>query len=349
MRTSIVGFRGCGKTTVFNALTGLHAEVGGYHAGDVKNLGNIKVPDKRLATIAEKISPKKLTYAEISFADLAATSPADGKGFAAAMLSEMRAADALVHVVRGFDNPDLSDSPDLMRDITVFEGEMVLADLLIVENRLSKLRKTGAKTKEREYLEIIAAHLEADQPLRTLEIDGGAWTLLAGFSFLSKKSCLLLLNVEEEQAADPASAEIIEFATKNSLRVMVVSGNVEMELNDLDETDGQEYLASLGLKEPAKDRFIREVYDMLDLISFFTAGPDEVRAWTIRKGTFAQQAAGKIHSDIERGFIRAEVMQWADMAELGSDAKCREAGKMRLEGKEYIPQDGEVIHFRFNV
>ncbi len=349
MKVDIVGFRGAGKTSVFNALTGLRAEVGGYHGEDTKNLGNIKVPDKRLKAMADKIQPKKLTYAEIVFSDLAAVNPAEGKGFVPVILAEMRAAEALVHVVRGFENPALSEDAEPMRDMRAFESEMVLADLIVAENRLGRLKKEGKKSKEREYLEKIQAHLEEDLPLRLLELEEGAWPGLAGFGFLSRKPCMVLLNVAEDRAAEPVPEEISAYAETRGLRVLAVSGQVEMELGDLDEEEGLEYLRSLGLEEPAKDRFIRDVYAMLDLISFFTAGPDEVRAWTIRNGTVARKAAGKIHSDIERGFIRAEVMQWPDMVELGSDAKCREAGKMRLEGKEYLPKDGEVIHFRFNV
>ncbi len=350
MKVGIIGFRGAGKTTIFNALTGLHAEVGGYHGGDVKNLGNIKVPDARLKKIADKISPKKLTYAEIAFVDFAGTTPDGGKGFAAQTLADMRQSDALVHVVRGFDNPALSDEPDLLRDATAFESELTLADLMVVENRLQRLKKQGDKGREREYLEKIQEHLEQELPLRTLDMPEEAWVQLAGFGFLSRKNCMALLNVDESQAAEEPPAELLAYCEKQGLKVIVVSGQVEMELNDLEEEqERQEYLEALGLTEAAKDRFIREVYGMLNLISFFTAGPDEVRAWTIRNGTRAQKAAGKIHSDIERGFIRAEVMQWEDMAELGSDSKCREANKMRLEGKEYLPKDGEVVHFRFNV
>lgn len=350
MKAGIVGYRGAGKTTIFNVLTGLRAEVGGFHGDDVKNLGTIKVPDERLKAIADRISPKKLTYAEMAFTDLAATSPEKGKGFTANVLNELRKMEALVHVVRGFDNPALSEAPDLARDAAGFESELVLADLIVVEKRLERLRKEGTKSREREILEILQAHLEADQPLRLLKsLSGEDWKQLVGYAFLSQKPCLLLLNVPDDQAAAQPPEALASFAKEHDLRLMVVSGQVEMELNDLAPEEAKEYLSALGLSESARARFIHAAYDMLELISFFTAGPDEVRAWTIRRGTLAQAAAGKIHSDIERGFIRAEVMQWPDMVALGSDSKCREAGKMRLEGKEYLPQDGEVIHFRFNV
>lgn len=350
MKVGIVGYRGVGKTTIFNTLTGLKAEVGGYHDDDVRNLGTIKVPDARLKRIADKIQPKKLTYAEMAFTDLAATAPEKGKGFSANALNELRKAEALVHVVRGFDNPALTEAPDMRRDVQAFESELILADLIVVEKRLERIRKEGTKSRERDILEIILTHLESDQPLRLLDsLTAEDWKQLVGYAFLSVKPCLVLLNVAEDQAAAEPPVPIAAFAEAHRLRLMTVSGQVEMELGDLSEEEGREYLAALGLKAAARDRFIRAAYDMLDLISFFTAGPDEVRAWTIRRGTRAQAAAGKIHSDIERGFIRAEVMAWEDMAQLGSDTKCREANKMRLEGKEYIPQDGEVIHFRFNV
>lgn len=349
MKVGIVGFRGSGKTTVFNALTGLHAEVGGYHGADVKNLGNIKVPDKRLEKIAEQVKPKKLIHAEIVFADLAATTASQGKGFSGETLAEMRQSDALVHVVRGFDNPDLSDSMNILRDIEAFESEICLADLMVVENRLQRLKKQGTKSREREYLEAIQSHLEEEKALRTLDLGEPGWSSLTGFGFLSRKHCLLLLNVPEDAATEPPADEIVSYAEEGNLRLLSISGEVEMEVNDLEADEALEYLKSVGLEEPAKGRFIREAYDMLQLISFFTFGPDEVRAWTIRKGLKAQQAAGKIHSDIERGFIRAEVMQWEDVVEHVTEGKIREANKMKLEGKEYIPKDGECIHFRFNV
>jgi len=350
MKVGIVGFRGCGKTTVFNALTGLHAEVGGFHGDDVKNLGNIKVPDKRLSAIAEKLNPKKLIFAEIIFADLAATTPKQGAGFSGEVLTEMRQSDALVHVVRAFDNPELAEETDAFRDIQAFESEICLADLMVVESRLTRLKKTGDKSKEREYLEKIQAHLEQEKPLRTLDFTEDVWNLFAGFTFLSLEDCLILLNLPEDQATDEPSGEIQAYAKEHGVRLMTISGEVEMELNDLEEEERNEFLESLGLTEPAKDRFIRAAYEMLSLISFFTFGPDEVRAWTIKKGITAQKAAGKIHSDIERGFIRAEVWEWEDVVSHdGSEAKLKEAKKLSLEGKGYIPKDGQCIHFRFNV
>ena len=349
MKVGIVGFRGSGKTTVFNALTGLHAEVGGFHGEESKNLGIIKVPDERLLKIHDAVKPKKLVQAEIAFADLAAASPASGKGFSPKTLAEMRVADALVHVVRGFDNPEVSEDADLRRDVERFESEMALADLIVVENRLERMRKQGAKGQERDLLEELKLHLEQELPIRTFPLTEDAKGRLAGFTFLSEKPCLVLLNVSEGEAASAAPANVAEMAKARGLRLLVISGQVEMELNELDDAERAEYLASLGLTTTAKNRFIREAYDMLELIAFFTFGPDEVRAWPIRKGTRAQQAAGKIHSDIERGFIRAEVMQWQDVVALPHESKLREAGKIKLEGKEYIPQDGEVIHFRFNV
>lgn len=349
MKVGIVGFRGSGKTTVFNALTGLKAEVGGYHGDDVKNVGHIKVPDDRLRQLADRIKPKKVVFAEMLFADLAAATPSRGKGFSPQAMAEMRQADALVHVVRGFENPDLSDPADLVRDARAFESEISLADMIVVENRLERLKKQGDKGLERDRLELLMAHLEEERPLRTLDLAGDAWDGLAGFGFISRKSNLLLLNVPEEEAAAEIPEDIADFAELNRLHAMVVSGLVEMEINDFDEAEGLEYLESLGLAEPARERFVRRVYTMLELISFFTFTSDEVRAWTIRRGTNVHQAAGKIHTDMARGFIRAEVMQWRDVAESESEAKMREAGKIRLEGKDYIPADGEVIRIRFNV
>lgn len=350
MKVGIIGFRGCGKTTVFNALTGLHAEVGGFHGDNVKNLGNIKVPDDRLQRLADKIKPKKLTFAEIFFADLAAASAKEekGKGLPAQVLAEMRQSDALVHVVRGFESPELTEPADLLRDLQTFEAELSFSDLLSVENRLERLKKQGAKGQERDHLEAIQAHLEKELPLRTMDLPEEIWAQFAGFGFLSRKPCMALLNVPEESASAAVPSPAAAYCLERQIRTMVISAKVEMELNDLGSDERDEFLGVLGLTEPAKGRFIREVYDMLSLISFFTVGPDEVRAWTIRKGTRAQQAAGKIHSDIERGFIRAEVMAWEEVLSMG-ETKCRELGKLRLEGKDYIPKDGEIIHYRFNV
>jgi len=348
MHICIVGFKGSGKSTVFNALTGQKADAAGER--QEKRLGNIKVPDERFDALVEFCKPKKKTPAEIILADMAAVSPdKSSKGFSSAMLSEMRAADALVHVVRAFDNPALAEAPNPLREIQNLHAELCLADYMVVEKKLERIYKEGRKDNERAVLEKIKEHLEAEKPLRLLDLDEQTWKNMAGYGFLSLKPVLILLNFPEDRASDEASPEIKAFAAENDSRLLTISAEVEMELNDLAPEDRQAFLADLGLTGSARDRFIRACYDMLNLISFFTAGEPEVWQLSIPRGTVAQKAAGKIHSDIERGFIRAEVVTWQDFIRYDSDHKRKEAGVLRLEGKNYVVQDGEVYYFRFNV
>ena len=211
------------------------------------------------------------------------------------------------------------------------------------------LKKEKGKEREAELMEQFKTALEAERPLRDLELTHEDLTIIAGFRFLSLKPLLLLLNVDETKAASEPPANVIELAKTKNLSVIAMAGKVEMEIAQLDPEEQREFLSDLGIKEPARDRFIRAAYALLDLISFLTSGEDECRAWSIKRGTHAQKAAGTIHSDIERGFIRAEVVRFDDLVALGSEARCREQGKLRLEGKDYIVQDGDVIHFRFNV
>ena len=321
MRIGLVGFPGSGKTTVFNALTGLQ---GGYGK---TNLGTVKVPDERVDALARLFKPKKTTYAEITFSDAAGISGDQ-------TLAAMREMDALCHVVRGF-----GDDAAPASDARKFEDEMNLADLLIVEKRMERLQREKSKGAELPLMERLKAALEAGTPLRDLtDITADEWTMLAGFRFLTAKPLLLVLNVAESDAAMTPPEGFV-----------VLAGQVEMDIAQMAPEEQQEFAASLGLAEPAIGRFIHAAYKLLDLISFLTAGEDECRAWPIKRGTTAPKAAAKIHSDIERGFIRAEVVRWEDLVHYGSEAKCREAGKLRSEGKEYVVQDGDVINFRFNV
>jgi hypothetical protein len=353
MKVGLVGFAGSGKTTIFNTLTGLAAEVGGYGAKEKANVGVIKVPDTRVDELAKLFNPKKKTFAEISFVDVAGPPTETGEreeaGLDPKLVQHMRDVDALVHVVRGFDNPMLLQEADALRDIRAFDDELVLTDLVQVENRIQRLKKEKGKEREAELMEQFKTALEGERPLRDLELTHEDLTIIAGFRFLSLKPLLLLLNVDETNAASEPPANVVEAAKTKSLSVIAMAGKVEMEIAQLDMEEQREFLNDLGIKEPARDRFIRAAYALLDLISFLTSGEDECRAWSIKRGTHAQKAAGTIHSDIERGFIRAEVVRFEDLIALGSEAKCREQGKLRLEGKDYIVQDGDVIHFRFNV
>ena len=331
MRIGLVGFPGSGKTTVFNALTGLAAATG-FHGGHGKtNLGTVKVPDERVVALANLFHPKKTTLAEITFSDVAAISGDQ-------TLAAMREMDALCHVVRGFPGP-AGEQPSPASDGRKLEDEMNLADLIIIEKRIERLQREKSKGPELPLMERLKAALEAGTPLRNVEeITADEWTMLAGFRFLTAKPLLLVLNVAEADAAMTPPPGFV-----------VLAGQVEMDIAQMAPEEQKEFAASLGLSEPAIGRFIHAAYELLDLISFLTAGEDECRAWPIKRGTTAPKAAAKIHSDIERGFIRAEVVRWEDLVHYGSEAKCREAGKLRSEGKDYVVQDGDVINFRFNV
>lgn len=353
MKVGLVGFAGSGKTTIFNTLTGLAAEVGGYGAREKANIGVIKVPDHRVDKLAEIYHPKKQTYAEISFVDVAGPPAEDApqahSGLDPKLVQHMREADALVHVVRAFDNTMLSQAADPARDIRSFDDELMLTDLVQIENRITRLKKEKDSARENELMERLKSALEGEQPLRDLELTHEDVGLIAGFRFLSLKPLLLLLNQPEEAAADGVPADVQALAETKKLSAIAMSGKVEMEIAQLAADEQREFLQDLGIAEPARGRFIRAAYSLLDLISFLTSGEDECRAWSIKRGTTAHKAAGVIHSDIERGFIRAEVTRFEDLAELGSEARCREHGKLRLEGKEYVVLDGDVVHFRFNV
>jgi GTP-binding protein YchF len=353
MKVGLVGFAGSGKTTIFNTLTGLAAEVGGYGSREKANVGVIKVPDDRVDRLADIFNPKKKSFAEISFVDVAGPQSDQPErsesGLDPKLVQHMREVDALVHVVRAFDNPLLRQAADPGRDIRAFDDELMLTDLVQIENRIGRLKKEKDSARERDLLERLKSALEEERPLRDVELSLEETALIAGFRFMSLKPLLLLLNVAEEAAASDPPRGVIELAESKSLSLITMSGRAEMDIAQLGDDEQREFLQDLGIKEPARDRFIRAAYRLLDLISFLTVGEDECRAWSIKRGTTAHRAAGVIHSDIERGFIRAEVVRVEDLLSLGSEARCREQGKLRLEGKDYPVLDGDVIHFRFNV
>ncbi len=349
MKVGLVGFAGSGKTTVFNALTGLKANTG-LGAKEHANLGMIKVPDPRIEFLAEVYKPKKKTLAEIAFVDVVGPEAKKSeKGLDSKLIADMRVVDALVHVVRVFDNPTLTQAPDAKRDLEAFEAEMVFSDLIMVEAKLDRLRKEGKKTPERTLFEALVTQLEAGKPLRLLDFSEADRAMMTSFAFVSAKPCMVLVNVPDDQASKPLPEGLETMARERGVSVMMMAGRAEAEISELPPAEQLAFLSDLGVTASARDRFVNAVYAQLDLISFLTAGDDECRAWTLTRGTNARRAAGKIHSDIERGFIRAEVIAFNDFKTCGTEAKCREAGKLRLEGKDYIVQDGDITHFRFNV
>ena len=344
MKVGLIGHRGAGKTTVFNMLTGLQAQVGGYGGKEEVHLGVIKVPDARVDKLSQVFKPKKTTYAEIRFTDFPASQNDDELKGNSNLVTQMREVDAMALVLRDFEH-----SADPLRQLNDLLTEMILADLTVVENRRARLKKEKARPQEEALLERCATTLENEESLRNLEFSADDENLLSGFGFLSRKPVLVLFNQPDDKAGQPLSAAYQDELKRRGLDGLALAGKVEMEVAQLDESDRAAFLKEIGIQEPARERFIRASYRLLDLISFLTTGEDEVRAWTITQGTIARKAAGKIHSDIERGFIRAEVIAYDDFVVLGSEAKCKEAGKLRLEGKDYIVQDGDIIHFRFAV
>ena len=344
MKIGIVGFPGAGKSTVFGALTGLEVGPGSH---DKTRVGVVKVPDPRVDALAALYEPKKKTYAEVAFTDLGG---GHGTGLDRAALLAMKPLEALCQVVRAFPGP-AGEAPDPLREIEGLAAETILADLEVVEQRLARLaREHGGKGgREADLLQRIHAALEAERAIRELHLGAEEQRAIAGYAFLTSKPLLLVLNVAEAELAAPVPPEIAAAAARRGLGLVVLSAAVELDIAQMEPAEQAEFLASLGVAEPAAHRFIRAAYELLDLISMLTAGPDECRAWPVPRGTPAPRAAGKIHSDIERGFIRAEVVPWQELVRLGSEHACRDAGKLRTEGKSYVVQDGDVVHFRFNV
>jgi GTP-binding protein YchF len=345
MKVGLVGFPGSGKTTVYNAMTGQRAETGYAGKGSGKtNLGVVKVPDPRIDALAAIHKPRKTTYAEVVFVDVAAPPGAGGRSLDASAIAAMREVEALVQVVRIFPAED-GKAPDPVGELADLQTELTIGDMGPIEKRLERLKKEKGKPGEAELLTRLQAHLEGGGVLRDLQLSDNEQQAISGYRFLTQKPLLVVLNVSEAAASEPIPADVAKYLAEHKLTGIVLSGKLEMDLADLAPDEQKAFLADLGLAEPALARFIRAAYAALDLISFLTAGEDECRAWTIRRGTIAHRAAGKIHSDIERGFIRAEVMAFDDFMTYKSEAKVREAGKSRLEGKEYVVRDG-VIHFR---
>ena len=348
MKIGIVGFPGSGKTTIFNALTGLRSETG-LGGKSRENTGVIKIPDERVRQLAEIHQSKKQVLAEVLFVDVAIQPTAQGGGLPPQVLTAMQGCEVLVLVLRGFANPMLEAQPDPLRELDGFLTELILSDQGPLENRRERIKKEAGKDKERGVIDKCITHLESGQPMRSLTLDTTEQAALTGFGLLSAKPLLVLLNQEEGDFAAGLPKAVTQTAQQKKLEIMAISGKLEMDIGELSPAEQNEFLEAMGISASARDRFVQQAYALLDLISFLTTGADESRAWPIPRGTTALRAAGKIHSDIERGFIRAETIAYADLLELGSEKKAREAGKMRAEGKEYVVRDGDIINFRFNV
>jgi len=357
MKVGIIGLASSGKSTLFQLLTGASAPPPGRPEA---RLGITRVPDPRVDRLAQIYQPKKQTEATVEYVDVPGV--AKGEGAALVDLPALRGVDALLHVVRAFESdtvPHPDGSVDPLRDARMLELELILADLGAVEKRLERLEANIKKANraedvsERALFAQLKAALETEQPLRQQQLSEEESRRLRNYSFLSSKPLLLVANLGEAQIKQAAAyletSGLAAFAAGPGLGLCAVSAPIEAELSQLGTEDAQAFRDDLGLHEPGLDRVIRSSYALLGLISFLTAGEDECRAWTIRKGTRAQTAAGVIHSDIERGFIRAEVVAFSDLVAAGSLAACREKGTLRLEGKEYLVRDGDVINFRFNV
>jgi GTP-binding protein YchF len=346
MKVGLVGFAGSGKTTVFNTMTGLDAPVG--YGGELR-LGTVKVPDARLDTLSRIFKPKKTTYAEIVFCDVPGEHGADHSGLSRKAIQQIRDQEVLCLVLRAFPNPAIDAAPDPAADLEAFYTECLLADLDVVERRLARAKKEKPDPLELAAFETMKTTLEQERPLRSLSAEVLNRDVLRGYGMLTDRPLLVALNRAEADAAEPLPASLVARLDELHAAGLVLSASVEAEIARMDPPDRAAFLEDLGLAESALDRFIRTAYGLMELVSFFTVSQEEVRAWPILRGTRARQAAGKIHSDLERGFIRAEVMPYEVFIAHGSEAAVREAGRLQIEGKEYVVQDGDIFHVRFNV
>jgi ribosome-binding ATPase len=352
MQTGIIGLPQVGKTTLFRILTKAHVE---GKSGQGTHIGVAKVPESRLVELAKLYNPKKITYASVNYVDLGGMQKERMRD----SLASLREVDAIMHVIRVFEDPSVphaEGSIDPLRDATNLELELILSDHEQIAKRFEKLEKELKKKQDKQQefektvLEKCKAHLEAERPLRELELTPEERRSIGGFLFISQRPMLYVLNLGDEEAGELDTAverhKLGALQGRPNTAVVAVCGRLEAELAEMDEKEAAELLASYGLKEPGLNRLIRATYDLMGLLQFFTAGEPEVRAWTIHKGSTALKAAGAIHSDIEKGFIRAEVVRWADLLAAGSIAAAKEKAQVRLEGKEYVVQEGDVILFR---
>ncbi len=363
MDLGIIGFQRSGKTTIFNAVTKGDAQTGSYGAGVQPNIGVVKVPDARLDALAKIFDPKKFTLADIRYIDFPGEAFSGGQGPPPQFLAQLARCDALIHVVRAFEDetvPHPQTTVDPERDASTMELELAFADAAFIEKRLERIESSmrSVKMAERETAERevtlltrLKAGLEAETPLRAQEISEEEAKTLVNYQFLTDKPLLIVRNIDEGDAARTAEieAQFGEHFAGLQTAVAAISGKIEQELAQMSDEDAAEFRSDLGISEPGLARMIRMSFELTGLISFFTVGADECRAWNVRRGASAPAAAGKIHTDLERGFIRAEVVSSADLLADGSYAEARKHGHLRQEGKTYVVDDGDCLNILFNV